>query len=370
MIKRMIIMLLLVSLLLGGIFAFIDFKGRMIKQFMAAGSNPVQTVSSMDAQTSTWQTTLSAVGTVHAEQSIELSSEVAGRVSAIYFQQGALIKAGEPVLQLQADEDNAKLAALKASADLAKLTYQRSLAQFNAKAISQQLVDNDQANLSIALANIAQQQALIAKKQIVAPFTGQLGLRLIDMGKQLNAGEPITTLQALDNVYVDFYLPQQNLAQIKIGQTITVKTDAYPEQTYTGTIHVINPRIDTDTRNVQIRAILKNPRHQLLTGMYVNVSLIVGETAQLITVPRTALSFNPYGTSIFILEKQADKLIAKQRFVNTGQSRGDQIAIINGLQVGDKIVTSGQLKLRNGSPAVIDNTVQPSNETNPLPVDN
>jgi membrane fusion protein (multidrug efflux system) len=370
MIKRMIIMLLLVGLLLGGIFAFIDFKGKMIKQFMAAGSNPVQTVSSIDAQSAPWQTTLTAIGTVKAEQLVDVSAEVAGVVSEIYFNQGDSVKAGEPLVQLRADDDLAKLDALKASAELMRLTYQRSQSQFNAKAISQQIVDNDKANLNIALANIAQQQALLAKKRINAPFSGQLGLRLIDIGKQLNAGEAIATLQALDTVYVDFYLPQQAIAQIKTGQSVDIKTDTYPEQSFKGVISVINPKIDSDTRNIQIRATLKNPAHKLLTGMYVNINLNVGDTRELITIPRTAISFNPYGSTVYLLKKDKEAYIAEQRFVTTGETRGDQIAIIKGLQGGEKVVTSGQLKLRNGSPAIIDNSVIPSNDEKPQPVDN
>lgn len=366
----MIIMLILVGLLLGGIFAFIDFKARMIKQFMAAGSNPVQTVSSIHVATTEWQTKLSAVGTVRAVQTVDVSAEVAGMVSEIFFEQGENVKAGEPLLQLRADDDLAKLEALKATVELAKLTYQRSQAQYNAKAISQQMLDNDRANLNIALANTAQQQALLAKKHITAPFSGQLGLRLVDIGQRLDVGTAITTLQALDTVYVDFYLPQQTLVQLKLGQAVDIKTDTYPEQNFKGVISVINPKIDSDTRNIQIRTTLKNPAHKLLTGMYVNINLTVGDNRQLITIPRTAISFNPYGATVYLLEKDKDTYIAKQRFVTTGETRGDQIAIIKGLQVGEKVVTSGQLKLRNGSPAVIDNSVVPSNDEKPLPIDN
>lgn len=375
MIKRMLIMLVLVGLVLGGIFGFISFKGRMIKQYMMAGGEPLQTVSTLEAGQQDWLPQLEAVGSIRALQGVELTSELPGIVADIYFQQGKPVKAGEPLLQLRSYDDQARLKALTATAKLAQLTYQRSQAQFNVKAISQQTLDNDKANLDIALANVAAQQALLDKKLIRAPFSGELGVRAVDVGQYLLAGTAITTLQALDNLFVDFLMPQQALPNVAIGQAVQVKTDAYAGQAFTGVISVINPKVDLNTRNVQIRATLKNPGHKLLPGMYAKVLVSTGAAQAFVTLPRTAISFSPYGATVYLVkgngkdDKGNDKLIAKQTFVTTGASRGDQIAVTQGVSVGDQVVTSGQVKLHNGSPVRINNSVQPSNDSNPKPID-
>jgi len=375
MIMRMFIMLVLVSLVLGGIFGFIVIKGRMIKQYMMAGGEPLQTVSTLVASKQDWLPQLEAVGSLRALQGVDLTSELPGIVADIYFQQGKPVKAGEPLLQLRSYDDQARLKALIATAKLAQLTYQRSQAQFNVKAISQQTLDNDKANLDIALANVAAQQALLDKKLIRAPFDGQLGVRAVDVGQYLVAGTAITTLQALDNLFVDFLMPQQALPNVTIGQSVQVITDAYAGQTFTGVISVINPKVDLNTRNVQIRATLKNPGHKLLPGMYAKVLVNTGAAQAFITLPRTAISFSPYGATVYLVkdngkdDKGSGKLMAKQAFVTTGASRGDQIAVIQGVSTGDQVVTSGQVKLHNGSPVRINNSIQPSNESNPKPVD-
>jgi len=235
-------------------------------------------------------------------------------------------------------------------------------------------LDIDQANVDIALAQVAEQHALLNKKQLRAPFAGQLGLRNVDVGQYLPAGSAVATLQALDTLYVDFWLPQQDLSKLQVGQTVQVNTDAYP-QSFSATIAVINPKVDASTRNVQIRASLANPGQKLLPGLFANVEVATGEAQQWLTLPRTAITFNPYGASVYCVEKgelddkgQA-KLIAKQAFVKMGSSRGDQIAILEGIKDGDVVVTSGQIKLRNGAPVIINNAVQPSNDAAPQPVD-
>ena len=262
-----------------------------------------------------------------------------------------------------------------ATEKLALVTYIRDQAQFRISAVSQQTLDIDKANHDVAVANVAQQQALVNKKTILAPFTGRLGIRLVDPGQYLEAGTSIGTLQALDTIFVDFFLPQQSLHVLKMGQNVTLKTDAYPAQDFTGNITVINPKVDINTRNVQVRATLKNPKHLLLPGMYANVAVATGLSQRFITLPRTAITFNAFGSTVFRVEKNGQdpqgkpKLIAKQSFVTTGATRGDQIAILKGVTEGDTIVTTGQIKLRNGSPVTVDNSVQPSNDANPQLID-
>jgi membrane fusion protein, multidrug efflux system len=375
MIKRMIIMLIVVGIILGGIFGFITFKGRMIKKFMSSQGMPLQTASTITANYLEWLPKLEAVGSLQAVQGANMSAEVAGIVEKIYFKQGDNVKLGTPLLQLRANDDIAKLESLKATAQLARITYNRDQAQFSVNAISKQTLDIDKANLDIAIANITQQQALVDKKLIRAPFTGRLGIRLVDVGQYLAVGTAISTLQALDTLFVDFFLPQQVLKSLEIGQKVTLNTDAYAGQTFTGDITVINPKVDINTRNVQVRASLNNPDHKLLPGMYATVNIATGQTQRYITLPRTTITFNAFGSTVYRVdtsgqdEKGKPKLIAKQSFVTTGDTRGDQIAILSGVKEGETIVTTGQIKLRNGSPVTVDNSIQPSNDATPQPKD-
>ncbi|MCX7067522.1 MAG: efflux RND transporter periplasmic adaptor subunit [Methylococcales bacterium] len=374
MIKRLLIMLVIVGLIFGGIFGFISFKAKMIKQYMASMGNASQTVSTTVASYQDWSSNLDAVGSLAPVQGADLSAEVSGIVTEIFFQQGDDVVAGSPLVQLKADDDIAKLKSLKAVEELARLTYQRNQAQLLAKAISQQIVDSNKADLTRASANVAEQQALVNKKLIRAPFSGRLGIRTVNLGQYLNAGTSIVTLQALNTLYVDFFLPQQDLAKIAIGQTVEVHIDAYPSQKFMGKVVVINPKVDANTRNVQIRAVLDNAKHQLLAGMYANVKVVTDSAQRALTLPNTVISFNSYGSTVFLIETNKDeqgkeKRTAKQVFVTTGATRGDQVAILKGIKEGDTVVTSGQLKLRNGSVVLINNTVQPSNEANPQPND-
>ena len=369
MIKRLLIMLVIVGLILGGIFGFINFKGKMMKQHMAGMATAPQTVATMTASFEDWQAEQVTIASLTAVQGADLSAEVSGIVAEILFQQGDEVTTGAPLVQLRNDDDVAKLQALKAQAELARLTYQRDQAQFLAKAVSQQILDTDKANLAKATAGVAEQQALLNKKLIRAPFAGRLGIRKADTGQYLNAGAAVVTLQALDTLYVDFSLPQQMLAKIAVGQSVKVNVDAYPNQEFTAKVAVINPKVDTNTRNIQVRAVLKNTQHELLAGMYATVNIVTDAPQRVITLPNSAISFNSYGSTIFLIEKNKDQLTAKQVFVTTGATRGDQVAVLKGIKEGDIVVTSGQIKLHNGSIVLINNTVQPSNLTNPLVTD-
>lgn len=375
MTKRMIIMLVAVGVVFGGIFGFKAYKGYMIGKFMASRSAPAQTVSTTTAGYQEWQPKLEAVGSLRAERGADLSPEVPGIVSAIHFKQGDEVKAGMLLLELDAASDVAKLQSLKAAADLAATTYARDKAQFQVKAVSQQTLDADAANLKQAQANVAEQQALVDKKFIRAPFSGRLGIRAVDLGQYLTAGAPIVTLQSLDPIYLDFHLPQQSLASIKVGQEVTAKTDAYPGQTFTGKVEVIEPQVDVSTRNVKVRAKLDNPEHRLLPGMYATVDVIAGAPVRHITLPQTTVTYNPYGNLVYLIEKKGagldgkSQFVAKEVFVTTGETRGDQVAILKGVKEGDTVVTSGQIKLRNGSSVVINNSIQPTNDPHPQPKD-
>jgi membrane fusion protein, multidrug efflux system len=376
MTKRMIIMLAAVVVVFGGVFGFQAFKGAMIKKFMSQMAQPPQTVSASAAHSSEWQPKIEAVGSLRAVKGADLSLEVAGVVDEIGFNSGDDVEAGAELMKLRDDDDVAKLDSLKATAELNEITYQRDQKQFQLQAVSQATIDTDAANLKNAKALVAQQKALLDKKFLRAPFAGHLGIRAVDLGQYLGAGTVIVTLQALDPIFIDFFVPQQAVDQVKIGQQVAVKIDAYKDQTFTGEISAINPKVDASSRNVQIRATLKNADHKLIPGMYATVDIPTGGPQNLITLPQTAITYNPYGDTVYIVDNKGNdasgkpQQIARQAFVTTGATRGDQVAVLKGVSEGEMVVTSGQIKLHNGSTVLIDNSVAPTADAAPnVPLD-
>ena len=369
MIKRMIIMLIGVGAVLGGFFAFQNFKAHIIQQVMAKMANPPQTVSTVTASQQDWQPQLEAVGSLRAVNGADLSLEVSGIVGEIDFSSGDDVAKGAVLVRLRADDDVAKLAALQATADLAQVTYDRDMKQWKAQAISQAAVDSDTFNLKNARAQVEQQKATVDKKILRAPFAGHLGIRAVDVGQYLNAGTTVVTLQALDPIYIDFFLPQQALDRIKIGQAISAKIDTYPGQTFAGKITAINPQVDSSSRNVEVRATLGNPDRKLLPGMYATIDIDAGAPQRYVTLPQTAIAYNPYGSTVYLVERHGGAQTAQQTFVTTGATRGDQVAVLSGVSQGDVVVTAGQMKLRNGSPVTINNAIQPTADAAPVPTD-
>jgi membrane fusion protein (multidrug efflux system) len=372
--KRMVIMLAAVAVLLGGLVGFNFFKGYMMQKYMASAPVPAATVSAMTADYQQWQPQLSAVGTLRAVRGVDVTTEVAGLVRSLEFKSGDEVKAGQVLAQLNADSDLAQLHALEAAADLASTVYERDKAQLAAEVISKAQVDTDAADLKSKRALAAQQAAVVEKKTIRAPFAGKLGITTVNPGQYLNTGDRLVTLQTIDPIYIDFNLPQQQLPQVSIGQKVTISTDAYKDATFEGKINAINPRVDANTRNVQIEATVPNPRRQLLPGMFATVKVNSGEEQRYLTLPQTALTYNPYGSTVYVIkpsDKKDDKgnaqLIAQQVFVTPGPTRGDQIAILKGVEPGAQVVTSGQVKLKNGMPVVVNNAIQPANSPNPTP---
>jgi membrane fusion protein (multidrug efflux system) len=374
--KRMVIMLAAVAIVFGGVFGFQAFKAAMIKKFMSSMAQPPQTVTASKATVSEWQPKITAVGSLRAVNGADLALEVSGVVDALAFNSGDDVEQGKMLLKLRTEDDVAKLESLQATAELNAITYDRDQKQFKLQAVSQATLDTDAANLKNAKAQVAQQQAILDKKTLRAPFAGHLGLRQVDLGQYLGAGSVIVTLQALEPIFLDFFVPQQAIDQVRLGQSIAVKVDAYETQTFTGEISAINPKVDANSRNVQVRATLKNADRKLMPGMYATVDIPTGAPQNLITLPQTAITFSPYGDTVYIVDSKAadangrPQLIARQSFVTTGSARGDQVAILKGVSEGDMIVTSGQLKLHNGSTVLIDNSVIPTADAAPnVPLD-
>ncbi len=368
MTKRMFIMLGAIVVLVAAL-AFGFYLH--IQKLMAASPKPgPQTVTSMKVPALEWQPQLNAVGSLVAVHGVDLAAEVAGLVRTVNFHSGQEVAAGQVLLQLNADADLAQLHIAEAAAELSGLVYQRDQAQLEAKAISQAQFDADAADLKGKKAQVAQQQALVDKKTIRAPFAGRLGISTVMPGQYVNAGDKFVTLQSLNPILVDFNLPQQRLSQLKVGQPIDLAVDAYAGAALAGKISTINPRVDANTRNVQVEATLDNSKHQLLPGMFANVAVNVGAKGRFLTLPQTAIAYNPYGATVFVLKPDSanpKQLVAQQVFVTTGLTRGDQVAVLKGLEEGQEVVTSGQMKLKNGTPVVVDNTVQPANSPNPKP---
>ncbi|OOG49694.1 efflux RND transporter periplasmic adaptor subunit [Polaromonas sp. C04] len=370
--KRMFIMLLCVVLLIA-VLALGKFL--QIRKLIASMPKPgAQVVTAMKAEMLEWQPQFNAVGTLNPVRGVDVTTEVAGLVRSLHFHSGQDVKAGELLVELNADSDIAQLQALQAAADLSASVLARDRQQFEVKAISQAQLDADQADLRVKRASVAQQAALVAKKTIRAPFSGRLGITTVNPGQYLNPGDKIVTLQTLNPIYIDFNLPQKQLAGVSLGQRLTLSSDAFPGQSFAGKITAINPKVDPTTRNLQLEATIANEKLQLLPGMFANVDVDAGDKKSYLTLPQTAITYNPYGSTVFVLkpgDKKDDKgnaqLEAQQVFVTTGPTRGDQVAVLTGLTAGQQIVTSGQLKLKNGSPVTVDNSVQPANSPNPTP---
>jgi len=375
MIKRMVIMLVAVAIVFGGIFGFQLFKAAMIKKFITAAGNPPQTVSVTRAGYSEWQPRIEAIGSLRAVKGADLSLEVSGVVESISFNSGDDVEEGAELLKLRTADDVARLQSLQAMATLSEITNERDQKQFKMQAVSQATLDTDAANLKNARAQVVQQQAIIDKKVLRAPFAGHLGIRAVDLGQYLGPGTVIVTLQALDPIYVDFFVPQQAVDEVRLEQAITVHVDAYKGETFAGKIAAINPKVDTGSRNVQVRATLKNPDHKLLPGMYATVEIATGSPQNYVTLPQTAITYNPYGDTVYLVDsKSADaegkpQLTARQTFITLGPTRGDQVAILKGVENGDSVVTAGQIKLHNGSVILIDNSVTPTADAAPVPID-
>lgn len=375
MIKRMLIMLVLCVLVLGGVFGWVAFRNHMMTKYMAAASNPPQTVSTMKAGYQEWQPEIKAVGTLRAVKGADLAPEVSGIVDAIHFESGDDVDEGKVLLHMRDQDDVAKLESLEAAARLAEITLERDMKQLKVQAVSQATVDNDTANLNAARAQVNEQKAIIDKKTLRAPFAGHIGIRNADIGQYLNPGTVVVTLQQLDPIYLDFFLPEQALPQLQAGQKLTAKLDTYPDRVFEGEITALNSKVDPGTHNILVRATFKNTERLLLPGMFATASIASGAPQHYITVPQTAVTYNPYGNTMFTVVADGTdkdgkpKLSAKQTFVTTGTTRGDQIAVLSGINEDDEVVTAGQIKLQNGSPVIVNNTIQPANDANPKPED-
>ena len=368
---RLIIVVIAAGVLLAAIVGFNTWKANFVANLRLKNAAPPQTVSAASVRFTDWQPEVSAVGSMRAVHGVDVTTEVTGLVRSLHFKSGDQVQAGQVLVELNADAEIAQQHALEAAADLSATVLARDKEQYDAQAISKAQLDADAADLKNKRAQAASQAALAAKKVLRAPFAGRLGITTVNPGQYLNTGDKVVTLQAVDPIYVDFKLPQQQLAMIALGQSVNLTIDAFPGVKFVGKINAIDPRVDSGTRNFQAEATVPNPQQKLLPGMFVRVAVIAGELKHYLTLPQTAITYNPYGATVFLAQKKsggADKdLTAQQSFVTLGPTRGDQVAVLKGVNEGDMVVTSGQLKLVNGAPLIVDNSITPSNDRDPNP---
>ncbi|MDP8985576.1 MAG: efflux RND transporter periplasmic adaptor subunit [Pseudomonadota bacterium] len=373
LVKPLLILLVAVAVIIGGIFAWQRFISKATQKYMGTMAAVPQTVSTAVAATTRWQSQTQALGSVRAVRGADLAAQASGVVDKIHIESGTEVAAGTVLLVLKANDDPAKLAQLQAQADLASITLKRDQEQLAAQAISQATVDSDASSLESGRAQVTAQKALIEEKTLRAPFAGRLGLREVDEGQYLAAGTTVVTLQALDTVFIDFYVPQQALSHLKVGQAVTARVDAYPGTEFSGKLASINSKVDASSRNIQVRATFSNPDRRLLPGMYANVEVDDGDSTMHITLPQAAITYNPYGDTVYVVQRNGAgengkaRLTVQQRFVQLGDTRGDQVAVKSGIKAGEEVVTSGQMKLRNGSAVVINDKIVPANDPNPIP---
>ena len=372
--RRMIVMLVSVCLLLGLLVGFNTLKTALFGYFISSMGLPPATVSTMVVEEDEWQPTLSSVGNIRAFRGVDLSAETGGAVLNVFVKSGMDVKKGDLLIQLNDAADIAQLNSFKAMADLAKVINERDKQQLAIQAISKNVFDTSAADAKSKAAQVEQQAALVAKKSIKAPFSGRVGIIAINPGQYVNAGDKMLTIQTLDPIFVDFTLPQSTAGMIQVGQAIEMKTDAFKDAGFKGKITAVSPKVELNTRNMQIEAMVSNPDKKVLPGMFANVTINLGDRVRYLTLPQTAITYNPYGSTVFIArktdrkDKQGKPLIeAEQVFVTTGLTRGDQVAVVKGLEPGVMVVTSGQLKLKNGTPLIINNQVQPGFNPNPKP---
>jgi membrane fusion protein (multidrug efflux system) len=328
---------------------------------------PTATITTIEATTARWQAAVRSVGSLGSIMGAELATEVPGMIEQIYFDNGAEVSRGEIILTLNSAPDRAELAALEAASELAAMELRRASTLVTQRNISASELDQRSSQVDQAQARVAAQQARIEQKALRAPYDGRLGIRRYNVGDYVQAGDPIIELQSLDRLYVNFSLPEQYSGDVRQGMTVTAGLPALQGDEFTGVITAIAPVVDTDTRNFDIQATIENRDDVLRPGMVANVTLPIGLEIDHVIVPRTAIAYRPYGNSVYVVGPQGDGLGVTQRFVTLGPVRGDMIAVLEGLNSGETVATSGLLKLDTGVPVVIDNSVQPSASLEPRP---
>ncbi len=375
MLKRLILMLVVVLALLGGL-GF--FKYRQISAAIAMGKSyapPPTAVTTLVAKREVWPSTLNVIGTAEAIQGVTVSADLPGTVEKINFESGQQVKAGDVLVELDTRQERAQLAAAEAAYELAKITYARQQQLVKEGVVARTEYDNALAQQKSTEANVGEIKATIERKTIRAPFSGILGLRQVNLGQYMAAGQAIVSLQSMNPIYVNFGVPQQTTPQLKVGRTLRITSDDLPGVEFSGRVTAVDSVVDQTTRNIQVQATLTNPGNRLRPGMFVQVQVSLGQSRDVISLPASAINYAPYGDSVYVVSQMQDPKTGKtyqgvrQQFVKVDGSRGDQVAVVSGVNPGDEIVSSGVFKLRNGAEIQVNNQVTPSNNPKPKPED-
>lgn len=356
---------------LGGLGAV---KALQIGTLIQAGKTfapPPETISTAVARAEKWQATVGAVGSITTSQGVSVVAEIPGSVTEIAFESGALVEKGALLVRLDTSSEDAQLRALEAQTDLARITAERVRKLRAENTVSQSELDTAEATLKQAQANADSVRATIAKKTVRAPFAGRLGIRQVNLGEYVEAGKTtIVSLQALDTVYAEFSLPQQELARLKPGQPVQLTADTYPGKRFTGTLTSLNPDLDATTRAIRLQATFENKEHLLRPGMFVRAEVLLPDEQNVLIIPTPSVLSAPYGDSVYVVTPSTNAvggLVVRQQFIRTGRMRGDYVSVEAGLQEGDKVASSGLFKLRNGSAVVENNELAPKTEQAPKP---
>ncbi|MDH0213666.1 efflux RND transporter periplasmic adaptor subunit [Stutzerimonas stutzeri] len=361
MLRRMLFMLGAVVVVVAILAAF-KFNSiyQQIQQFQAP--KPAINVEAEVARRMDWQSRLPAIGTLKASQGIDLSVEIAGTISDVQFQSGEKVSKGQAIVLLDSEVEQASLASAEADLNLSRLEFQRARSLLDRQAISRSEYDRLNAQSQKAEASVAQLRASLAKKRILAPFSGTIGIRQVDVGDYLAAGTPIATLQDLSKLYVDFFLAEQHVPLLKLGQKVQLRVAAYPDERFEGVISALNPKVETTTRNVQVRAELANPDGRLLPGMFADLQVLLPTENAQVVVPETAITYTLYGNSVLLVtegtppegvSRDEPYLVVERRFVTTGERRDGLVVVLDGLEGGEQVITAGQLKLDSGTHVAI-----------------
>ena len=367
MFKRMTLMLFVVGVFFGGVFGWKAFQAYQQNLRMSNEPVPAVTVSTAMASAETWAPVIPSVGTLRASQGVDITAQEAGIITELRFESGAVVKKGDLLAQQYVDDERAHLEALEADVKLAELNLVRAQDLLDKNLNSQFEYDTRKTDRDRAVAQARNVRLFIDKKTIRAPFGGRIGIRQVDLGEFVEPGDPIVRLEALDKILVDFPVPQRSIGLVRVGQPLTIRVDAYPDSEFKGRVTAISPQVRAQTRDVRLEGLIENESEELLPGMFAEIAIQLPVREQVVTLPQSTITYSPYGDSVFVLEETTDdsgntSLVAQSRFIQIGDTRGDQVAILSGVTPGETVVTAGQIKLRNNARVVIDNSVLVSNE--------
>ncbi|MBL9193342.1 MAG: efflux RND transporter periplasmic adaptor subunit [Opitutaceae bacterium] len=370
---RFLLVALVVVALFGSIFGYKAYTIKAARAAAAGRRPPPVVVAALAPSKETWANTLDAVASLQSYQGIVVRSEIEGRIVRIGFESGAKVKEGDVLVELDLSTETAQLAGLEAQAKLAAVNLNRAHELRTQTSNTQADVDAAEAAAAQSQAALAVLQATLAKKRIIAPFSGRLGLREVNLGQFLNKGDAIVSLEAVDPIYADFGLPQQDIPLLSAGLAVHLAVDAFAPRRFEGLVEATSARVNDETRNVRVRAVFPNRNEELRPGMFGRVDVVLPGQREVLVLPSSAITYSPYGDSVYVVVTETTpagpQSVARQRFVQAGPRRGDQVSILKGLQPGETVVVAGQMKLRNGSPVKVDNSILPDNNPAPKPAE-